>query len=286
MKPHDIKQAQRRAHELKDPKLFENLLADLRKLSDKDTQSFFDAKLVKLDCYYMLERWQDLIEYSKEIIEKDPEEDPLAHLGLAHGLSKLGMKEEAKRALKDSLAIWPSNTETNDLLELISGSGTPEVATVPLDAKKSGKVVYVDMDDVLCDYAYAWEAKLESEPGVEYPQSVPGFFRNLRPIDGAIDAVNELRQAHEVYILTAPSTRNPASYSEKRIWIEEHFDYEFTKRLIISPNKGLLMGDYLIDDRTSGKGQESFAGELIHFGSYRYPDWTEVLEYFAELAAR
>ena len=79
--------------------------------------------------------------------------------------------------------------------------------------------------------------------------------------------------------MTAPSTRNPLSYTEKRIWIEDKFDYEFTKKLIICSNKGLLKGNVLIDDYDQGKGQENFEGELIHFGSERYPSWKVVLSY-------
>ena len=66
-------------------------------------------------------------------------------------------------------------------------------------------------------------------PSVLFPQSLPGFFKNLEPYDCAIESVNFLRNHKklDIYILTAPSTRNPLSYLEKRIWIEEKFDYEF-----------------------------------------------------------
>ena len=50
------------------------------------------------------------------------------------------------------------------------------------------------------------------------------------------------------------------------------------KRLILSHNKHLNIGDYLIDDRTAnGAGQ--FRGEHIHFGSDRFPSWGSVIEY-------
>jgi hypothetical protein len=110
-----------------------------------------------------------------------------------------------------------------------------------------------------------------------------GFFENLEPIDGAIESINQLRKQFDVYILTAPSNRNPHCYTEKRLWIEKHFDYEFTERLIISSNKSLLKGDFLIDDYAEGKGQESFGGELIQFGTEKYPDWQAVMEYFEKL---
>lgn len=141
------------------------------------------------------------------------------------------------------------------------------------------RIVYVDMDDVLCDYSAAHRRERNAQPEIEFPQSVAGFFANLDPINGAIEAVNELRDQFNLFVLSAPSTRNPQSYAEKRIWIESHFDYEFTKKLILSPDKGLFRGDFLIDDHASGRGQERFAGELLHFGTPRFPDWTKVVEY-------
>lgn len=144
-------------------------------------------------------------------------------------------------------------------------------------------IVFIDMDDVICDFSTAHrDAKLE-RPDLEFPQSVPRFFQTLAPLPDAIDSVNWLRQHFDVYILTAPSTRNPHCYTEKRIWIEEYFDYSFTKRLIISPNKGLLKGDYLIDDHAFGKGQEKFSGRLIQFGKSPFDHWNSVTDFFDRL---
>ncbi len=145
------------------------------------------------------------------------------------------------------------------------------------------QIVYVDMDDVLCQFTVAHSLAVQHNPDIRWPQSVPGFFESLEPIDGAIDAVTQLKERFDVYVLSAPSTRNPHSYTEKRRWIEAHFDYQFTKRLILSSNKGLLKGDYLVDDHVAGKGQESFEGQLVQFGSPEYPDWQAVLQYFAKL---
>lgn len=49
------------------------------------------------------------------------------------------------------------------------------------------------------------------------------------------------------------------------------------KKLIICPNKGLLMGDFLIDDMINGRGQENFKGELIHFGSEHFSCWNSIV---------
>jgi len=136
------------------------------------------------------------------------------------------------------------------------------------------------MDGVLCDYVGAHNKATTLCPSIKYPQSQYGFFRNLKPLPNAIEAFSVLFMHADVYILTAPSVKNPLSYSEKREWVETHLGVEVTEKLIMSPNKGLSKGDYLIDDMISGKGQDKFEGKLIHFGSDEFPNWNKVLEYF------
>lgn len=146
------------------------------------------------------------------------------------------------------------------------------------------QTVYVDMDDVLCDYSVKISEEKAKAPDNPFPQSEPGFFRSLEPIKGSLAAVEELKSRKDIdlYILTAPSTKNPLSYTEKRLWIEDKFGYEMTLKLIICSNKGLLKGDILIDDHASGRGQEFFEGKLIHFGQHEYPNWDAVLKYFSD----
>lgn len=141
-------------------------------------------------------------------------------------------------------------------------------------------IVYIDMDDVLCDYSIAFNNAIKETPSIAFPQSQYGFYANLVPITGAIESVHKLinSEKFDPYILTAPSTRNPFSYTEKRVWIEKYFGIEFTEKLIISPNKGLLKGDILIDDLISGRGQEGFEGQMMQFGSACYPDWSAVMK--------
>jgi 5'-nucleotidase len=140
------------------------------------------------------------------------------------------------------------------------------------------KIVYIDLDDTLCDFKSAYLDALKQNPGIQYPQSQYRFFANLEPITGAIQAVKDLIDSNEYdpYILSAPSTQNPFSYAEKREWVEIHLGYDFCKKLIICAHKGLLKGDLLIDDNSEGKGQDLFEGELIQFGSSAYPNWTTV----------
>lgn len=139
--------------------------------------------------------------------------------------------------------------------------------------------VYIDMDGVLCDFETAFIRDKALFTDTAYPQSRQGFYLNLSLILGAQDAMNVLLTVDNIdpFILTAPSIYNPLSYTEKRLWVENHLGFEWVKRLIISPDKSLLKGDVLIDDHDSGRGQEQFEGRLLHFGSEAYPDWKSVL---------
>ena len=48
--------------------------------------------------------------------------------------------------------------------------------------------------------------------------------------------------------------------------------------LILSHNKNLNRGHYLIDDRDKN-GAKEFEGEHIHFGTEKFPDWQSVMKY-------
>lgn len=136
------------------------------------------------------------------------------------------------------------------------------------------KILYVDMDGVLCDIHKAFR---DSDEALTFPQASLNFFLNMEEIPDSVSSVNILKEHFDVYILTAPSEKNPLSYMEKRLWVEQHLGFDMVSKLIISPNKSLLKGDYLIDDNIKGKGQDEFEGELLHFGSEKYKNWKDVL---------
>lgn len=136
------------------------------------------------------------------------------------------------------------------------------------------KIVYVDMDGVLCDFYNIYKKQISENPEQAYPQSRWGFFLSLPEIKDAIDSINKLKEQYDVWILTRPSTKNVNCYTEKAQWIWNHLGYDMVEKLILSPNKTLLKGDYLIDDH-----HWDFDGELILFGSEKYPDWLSVIKY-------
>ena len=144
------------------------------------------------------------------------------------------------------------------------------------------KVIYIDMDDVLCNYKMAFSKAIKENPKIEYPKSQFDFFRKLMPIKDSIESVGFLmnQEIFDIYVLTAPSIYNPINYLEKRLWIEDYFGMKLVEKLIISPNKGLLKGSYLIDDLDKGRGQEQFEGKLLHFGTATFKDWKSIIHYF------
>jgi 5'(3')-deoxyribonucleotidase len=80
---------------------------------------------------------------------------------------------------------------------------------------------------------------------------------------------------YELYIATAAPWGNPSAAMDKRFWIEEHFGDLFYKKMAVTHLKNMLIGDYLIDDRTAN-GAGEFKGELLRFGwAYETETWNE-----------
>jgi 5'(3')-deoxyribonucleotidase len=63
--------------------------------------------------------------------------------------------------------------------------------------------------------------------------------------------------------------------------VGKHLPGVADRRLIITHHKNLNKGDYLIDDRLA-KGSDQFEGELIHFGTDKFPDWPSVVAYLCK----
>jgi len=152
------------------------------------------------------------------------------------------------------------------------------------------KVLYVDMDETVANFK---ERMIELFPFTEhifneeetYENGViiedcmfksPRMFRDLEPIEGAVESVLRLSEFYDIYFLSTPFWEVPESFMDKRHWLEEHFGDMCYKRLILSHRKDLSMGSYLIDDRLAN-GSEKFTGEHIHFDTKEFPNW-EVVE--------
>lgn len=146
------------------------------------------------------------------------------------------------------------------------------------------KIIYVDLDGVIVDLL----GFIDKEYTKEYIDQI-GYgniidrdarpFYKAKPIVGAIDAINQLQASkkYEVYLLSTAPWANEESWKAKRVWVDDHLGHVMNRRLILSHNKNLLKGDYLIDDRPNN-GADKFEGELIKFGE-TYKDWKQVINY-------
>lgn len=127
--------------------------------------------------------------------------------------------------------------------------------------------ILVDMDGVLCNLIEKWFATYNKEYGdtlhldrmVEWGPhrfaragksvykylSKPGFFRDLRPIPGAIDGMRRLVDlGHDVVVVTA--ARN--GHRDKIDWLKEHMPFLPPHNIVFAHRKDLVRGDILFDD--------------------------------------
>lgn len=155
------------------------------------------------------------------------------------------------------------------------------------------KIIFIDMDGVIVDLGKNIENWFELHPNLinkykNYPDHIPGIFRDPPPIENAIESIKKLLKSgkYEMFIATSSPWGNPDALTDKRYWIEKHFGNIFHKKLITTHHKNLLLGDYLIDDRKKN-GANEFKGTLIDFGwdfekkEYNnYKNWSEVLDFF------
>ena len=117
------------------------------------------------------------------------------------------------------------------------------------------KILYIDMDNVLVDFASAFP-RVEPEVLAKYDGSldeVPGIFGLMDPMP------------------------------DKLLWVKRHLGEHAYKRLILTHHKNLNRGDFLVDDRTKN-GADRFEGEHILFGSQAFADWRAVVAYLRERA--
>ena len=142
------------------------------------------------------------------------------------------------------------------------------------------KILYIDMDNVLVDFKSGIDAISEEERQQfkDDLDEVPGIFSKMKPVDVAIAAYNELTKHFDVYILSTAPWENPSAWSDKLLWVKKYLGQSAHKRLILSHNKNLNAGDFLVDDRTAN-GAGEFTGEHIHFLSEQFKDWDDVMSY-------
>jgi len=128
------------------------------------------------------------------------------------------------------------------------------------------------------------------------------FFEDLEPMEDAVWGFNELRKmGHDVVVATSIPEVAVHSYTGKRRWMRKHFPDFSMKNFIAVSRKGLLKGNYLIDDGSHNITDWLEAG---HIGAMifdapwnqdienkkwspitcqRVRSWTDIVNFFGEL---
>lgn len=134
-------------------------------------------------------------------------------------------------------------------------------------------IILVDQDDVLADFhgsfCQEWKRKFgqlmkptfykiegkqknvppELEQRLRQIYYQRNFFLNLLPIEGAIEAVNEIKGlGHEVIIRTRPMLKSDLCLEEKKLWIKRWLGEDFVQQTFFVTDKTAIRGHFLIDD--------------------------------------
>ncbi|WP_236975967.1 5' nucleotidase, NT5C type [Membranihabitans maritimus] len=170
-------------------------------------------------------------------------------------------------------------------------------------------ILGVDMDDVLADSYQQSLDWYERDFGIKYTKEelegqylgdviaedqidiinsyffTEGFFRTIKPIDGAIEGMRLLQEEYDVFIVTA-AQQFPQCLTEKNEWLDEYMPFIDWQHRIFCGHKYFLDAKYLIDDHAYNF--EYFKGSPILFSAphnagetrfFRVNNWEETLTY-------
>lgn len=112
------------------------------------------------------------------------------------------------------------------------------------------------------------------------------FFERLAVMPDSQRVIERLQQSYEVYIATA-AMEVPTSFQQKFRWLERHFPFIPPSHIVYCGDKGILRGDYLIDDnprqlrRFQGTGILYSSPHNANVNGYkRVKNWLEVEKLF------
>lgn len=143
-------------------------------------------------------------------------------------------------------------------------------------------IILVDMDGVLADWGHGYGATLDTygEDAANIPRHkdqksfnlmenlshlekviVRESMKTMRYLDlpvipGGIKALRSMvTHGHEVMICTSPWTDNPFCAQDKLDWVRAKLGSAWVDRVLITKDKTVVIGDYLIDDKPLIKGR-------------------------------
>ena len=110
--------------------------------------------------------------------------------------------------------------------------------------------------------------------------------RDAEPIPGAVKAFRELSASYDTWLLASTPYDEPQMWSDTVRWTEAHFGVPAWDKVILSPRRDLLLGDYLVAPRTERFGTDAFMGTHLPFGEEPFHTWEEILTYFRRLGGQ
>lgn len=149
-------------------------------------------------------------------------------------------------------------------------------------------IILIDMDGVVADY----DTNLINKMKIKHPEidihkdniwnlinennhfydskkeiSYSSDFYLEHPIiNGAKDAIMEmLDNGYQIFFCSSPTVKNMTCHSDKNLWIRHYFGNDLAKKLILTKDKTVVHGDYLIDDK------------FYINGVNKNPSWTHIL---------
>ncbi len=157
------------------------------------------------------------------------------------------------------------------------------------------KIVLVDMDGVIAEFDQAWikayysyypektlpinkskcgcyfEHPVWSDPTTNLEMykvlyNYLNLFYILDPIPNALRSIKEMEKCgYTIFFCSHPTVENSTCASDKYEWLKKHFGLEYAKKLILTQDKTVIYGDYLIDDK------------VIIDGVNKNPSWKHLL---------
>lgn len=157
--------------------------------------------------------------------------------------------------------------------------------------------ILIDADGTLLDWGsrwdeflYLWQPESEGLPWASEQRSfnlkeglppekswivdkifdTPGFYRDLVPFDGAVEAYRKMTEAgHRVQIATSPWWTNTTCLQDKSDSVLHHFGVDAQRTMILTSDKTAIQADYLIDDKPLISGH--------YTKENRCPQWDQIL---------
>lgn len=178
--------------------------------------------------------------------------------------------------------------------------------------------VLVDMDDTIEDLLGAWVAALNkgyglcvdkenvtdwdvarffptlTKPQVFAPLYSEDFWRTVKPIDGAADALQQLiDDGHTLYVVTSSFHENLSAKMTDVLF--KYFPFFKWDDVIITSHKQLVRGDVLVDDGVHNLEDGEYFKVLMDAphnrgynaeenGMHRVTDWSEAYELITQYA--